>query len=131
MDKSFDKSFREHLEINDADSEDPVSQKFVERDPDVDFNFRIGIRSIEIFVPDSQSLKQKRYVIKSLKERLKSKFNVSVAETDYQDLWQRSMLVVVTVSNDSKRTEKILAKVNEFVERDPRLIVIETKVSFI
>ena len=57
----------------------------------------IGLLSIELHLPGARSLKDKRMVLRSVKDRLK-KFNVSVSETEHQDLWQRAELGVVTVS---------------------------------
>ena len=74
----------------------------------------IGVLTLEIHVEDSHSLKDKRHVVKSLKDRLRSKFNVSVAEIGYQDLWQRSLISAVTVSGDHGHAEQVL----QLVERD-------------
>ena len=74
----------------------------------------IGVLTLEIRVEDSHSLKDKRHVVKSLKDRLRHKFNVSVAEIDYQDLWQRSLVAAVTVAPDQSRAELVL----QSVERD-------------
>jgi uncharacterized protein YlxP (DUF503 family) len=74
----------------------------------------IGVLTLEIRVEDSHSLKDKRHVVKSLKDRLRHKFNVSVAEIDYQDLWQRSLVAAVTVAPDQIRAELVL----QSVERD-------------
>jgi uncharacterized protein len=74
----------------------------------------IGVLTLEIRVEDSHSLKDKRHVVKSLKDRLRHKFNVSVAEIDYQDLWQRALVAAVTVAPDQSRAELVL----QSVERD-------------
>jgi len=71
----------------------------------------IGVLTLEIRVQDSHSLKDKRHVVKSLKDRLRHKFNVSVAEIDYQDLWQRALVAIVTVSSDHAHAEQILQTV--------------------
>lgn len=68
----------------------------------------IGVLTLEIHIEDSHSLKDKRHVIKSLKDRLRERFNVSVAEIDYLDSWQRSVVAAVTVANDRVRAEQIL-----------------------
>lgn len=68
----------------------------------------IGVLTLEIHVEDSHSLKDKRHVVKSLKDRLRERFNVSVAEIDYLDSWQRSVVAAVTVANDRVRAEQIL-----------------------
>ena len=60
----------------------------------------IGVLTLEIVLRNAHSLKDKRHVVKSLKDRLRSKFNVAVAEIDYQDLWQRALVAAVTVASD-------------------------------
>ncbi len=75
---------------------------------------------IDLFIPDSGSLKSKRGVLKGLKERLRKRFNVSVAEVDHMDLWQRSTLGVAVVSNDSRHANSVLSSVVNYVEREPR-----------
>ena len=74
----------------------------------------IGVLTLEIRVENSHSLKDKRHVVKSLKDRLRHKFNVSVAEIDYQGLWQRALVAAVTVSSDHAHGERVLQN----VERD-------------
>ena len=71
----------------------------------------IGVLTLEIRVENSHSLKDKRHVVKSLKERLRHKFNVSVAEIDYQDLWQRALVAAVTVASDHAHGEQVLQAV--------------------
>ena len=71
----------------------------------------IGVLTLEMRLDDSQSLKDKRHVVKSLKDRLRHKFNVAVAEIDYQDLWQRALVAAVTVSGDHGRAEVVLQSV--------------------
>lgn len=71
----------------------------------------IGVLTLEIHVEYSQSLKDKRHVVKSLKDRLRGKFNVAVAEIDGLDSWQRSVVAAVTVSSDRVRAEQVLQAV--------------------
>jgi uncharacterized protein YlxP (DUF503 family) len=68
----------------------------------------IGVLTLELKIDHSHSLKDKRHVVKSLKEKLRSRFNVAVAEIDYQDVWQRSVVAAVTVSPDRARAEQVL-----------------------
>lgn len=68
----------------------------------------IGVLTLELRLENSHSLKEKRQVLQSLKERLRGKFNVAVAEIDHQDLWQRSAIAAVTVSSDHVHAEKVL-----------------------
>jgi uncharacterized protein YlxP (DUF503 family) len=73
----------------------------------------IGVVTLEIVLRNSHSLKDKRHVVKSLKDRLRNKFNVAVAEIDCQDLWQRAVVSVVTVASDRGHAEKVLQSVEE------------------
>ena len=73
----------------------------------------IGVLTLEIRVENSHSLKDKRHVVKSLKDRLRHKFNVAVAEIDYQDLWQRALIAAVTVASDHAHGELVLQTVEK------------------
>jgi uncharacterized protein YlxP (DUF503 family) len=73
----------------------------------------IGVLTLELRLDNSHSLKDKRHVVKSLKDRLRNKFNVAVAEIDYQDLWQRAAIAAVTVSSDRVHAEKVLQSVED------------------
>ena len=73
----------------------------------------IGVLTLELRLENSHSLKEKRHVLQSLKDRLRGKFNVAVAEIDHQDLWQRAVVAVVTVSSDHVHAEKVLRGVEE------------------
>ncbi len=68
----------------------------------------IGVLTLELWVEGSHSLKDKRQVVRSLKDRLRDKFNVSVAEIDGLDSWQHSVIAVATVANDRTYAEQIL-----------------------
>jgi uncharacterized protein YlxP (DUF503 family) len=84
----------------------------------------IGVLTLELRLDDSHSLKDKRHVVKSLKDRLRHKFNVAVAEIDFQDLWQRSLVAAVTVSSDHTNAEAVLQSVeNEAASLLGRAIV--------
>ena len=71
----------------------------------------IGVLTLEIHVEHSHSLKEKRHVVKSLKDRLRDKFNIAVAEIDHLDSWQNSVVAAVTVSNDRVHAEQVLQAV--------------------
>ena len=71
----------------------------------------VGVITLELRLEGSLSLKDKRHFVKGLKDRLRVKFNVAVAEIDYQDLWQRGLVAVVTVSSDRLHAEKVLQSV--------------------
>jgi uncharacterized protein len=76
----------------------------------------IGVLTLEIHVEDSHSLKDKRHVVKSLKDRLRQRFNVSVAEIDGLDSWQSATLAAVTVSRDRNHAEQVLQAVEAHAE---------------
>ena len=69
--------------------------------------------TLELRLENSHSLKDKRHVVKSLRDRLRNKFNVSVAEIDCQDLWQRAVVAAVTVSSDKVQAERVLQSVED------------------
>jgi uncharacterized protein YlxP (DUF503 family) len=71
----------------------------------------IGVLTLELRLDNSHSLKDKRHVVKGLRDRLRNKFNVSVAEIDCHDLWQRAVVAAVTVSSDRVQAEKVLHSV--------------------
>jgi len=73
----------------------------------------VGVLTLELRLENSHSLKEKRHVLRSLKDRLRHKFNVAVAEIDGQDLWQRATLAAVTVSSSHDFAEKVLRSVEE------------------
>ncbi|WP_457570050.1 DUF503 domain-containing protein [Desulfurobacterium sp.] len=77
----------------------------------------IGYIEIKLYIPHSHSLKEKRMVIKRIKERIRNKFNVSVAEIDAHDKWQTSVIAVVTVSTSSGKADETLEKVVGFIEK--------------
>jgi uncharacterized protein len=74
----------------------------------------VGVLTLELRLDDAHSLKDKRHTVKSLKDRLRGKFNVAVAEIDYQDLWQRGLVAAVTISSDHTHAEQVL----QLVERE-------------
>jgi len=76
----------------------------------------IGSIVFDIYIPEAGSLKEKRMVIRSIKEKLKSRFNVSVSEVGNQDLWQSAYVAVVMVSPEKTQTEKMMQSVINFVE---------------
>jgi uncharacterized protein len=73
----------------------------------------IGLLTLEIHLPYAQSLKDKRMVLRKLKDRLRSRFNVSVAELEHQDLWQRAVVGIVSISSDQQNLESVLETVEQ------------------
>jgi uncharacterized protein YlxP (DUF503 family) len=77
----------------------------------------IGVLEIILWLPESHSLKAKRQVIKSLKDKVRNRFNVSIAEVDDQELWQKAHLGICSLSNDRREVNARLDQVINFVER--------------
>ncbi len=68
----------------------------------------IGLLTLEVHLPNAHSLKEKRQALLRVKDRLRHKFNVAVAEVDHQDLWQRATLGVVSVSSSDQNLRQVL-----------------------
>ncbi len=82
----------------------------------------VGLLVVDLHLPDAQSLKDKRRVLRAVKDRLK-KLNVAVAETDHANLWQRAQLGVVAIGNSGDRVDQTLRAVIDEVDRvEPGLI---------
>ncbi len=83
---------------------------------------------LKMSLPDAHSLKEKRSAVKGLKERLRQKFNVSVAEMDLHDVWQSACLGVCVISPDKRFAEGVASKVADFVRMDRRLVLLDYEV---
>ena len=75
----------------------------------------IGVCKIQLRLPENMSLKGKRQVIKSITTQLRNRFNVSAAEVGDNELWQKAVLGVCFLSNDTRYTNEVLSKVVDFV----------------
>ena len=87
---------------------------------------RVGLLTLQLHLPESNSLKSKRFIIKSLKDRIKNKFNVSIAEIDANDLWQRSVLGAACVANETKVINQTLDGVRNMVLNTPSVELIDS-----
>ena len=92
----------------------------------------IGVCKIRLRIPDSQSLKAKRRVIKSLIAKLKNRFNIAIAEVEALDAHQFAVLAAVSVSNDRAHLNKMISHVVNFIETnvDAELMDYETEFFF-
>ena len=88
----------------------------------------VGLCTLELHIPAVQSLKGKRQVLSSLISRLRNRFNVSVAEIDEQDLWQKAILGVVCVANDTGRVNQVLDQVLNFIRSNPSLEILRSQI---
>ncbi len=80
----------------------------------------VGSCLVEIHIPQSRSLKEKRSVLNRLKGRIQSRFNVSVAEVDHQDTWQRASLGFAVVGAEPSAVEHAISLIREVVESEDR-----------
>lgn len=83
---------------------------------------------VQLYLAESQSLKDKRQVIKSLKERIRSRFNVAVAEVEHQELWQRATLGLAVLSTEARHARQALDEVVRFIEQDLRVQVVDCEI---
>jgi uncharacterized protein len=90
----------------------------------------VGLLSVELYLPASHSLKEKRMVLRRVKDRVK-KFNVAVAEVEHQDVWQRAGLGIVTISSSNSHADRELAAVVEEIERVEPGLISRTEVEFL
>ena len=77
---------------------------------------RVAGGTVEIHLPDVGSLKGKRRALKGLKEKLRHRFAISVAEVDHHDSWQRATLALACVSGDSRHANEVISKAMDFLE---------------
>jgi hypothetical protein len=90
----------------------------------------VGLITWQLSIPGCQSLKDKRMVVRSLKDRIRHRFNVSVAETGQQDVWTRAELSVAVVAGEQAFAESVLEKVNQLVASDARALVSASRREF-
>jgi uncharacterized protein YlxP (DUF503 family) len=91
----------------------------------------IALLTLDIHIPHAHSLKDKRMVVRSLKDRLRTKFNVAVSEVDHQDLWQRSQISVVTVGSDENFLHKVLEQAAQEAERTAPECTIQSNIEIV
>jgi len=91
----------------------------------------VGVITWDLHLDGCHSLKEKRHVLKSLKDRLHNRFNVSAAETAHNDLWQRAELTVCVVSNDRTHAERVLREADRLVEAAAGARILDTSTSFL
>ena len=91
----------------------------------------IGVMTLEFHLPSCQSLKSKRYIVESLKDRLFNKFNVSVAEIEYQNLWQRTRIAVVTVSGDKRFAHAVLSNAMDLARLETEAVLTRSDTYFL
>ena len=91
----------------------------------------VGLCTVELYLPDSQSLKAKRHVLLSVKDRVRDRFNVSIAEVGDQDLWQKAVLGIACVANERKHVNQVLDQVVNLIRSVPMVDLIQCQIEFL
>lgn len=91
----------------------------------------VGLCTVELFMAGNQSLKDKRQVLHSLKDRLRGKFNISIAEVDGQDLWQRAVLGMACVANDGGHVNQVLDQALNAIRGVPAVEVVRAQLELL
>ncbi len=91
----------------------------------------VGLITWELHLDACHSLKEKRQIVKSLKDRLHQRFNVSAAETDHQDVWQRAELSACVVSTDRRHAEQVLREADRLVDGAAGARIVDSSTSYL
>jgi uncharacterized protein YlxP (DUF503 family) len=91
----------------------------------------VGLITWELHLAACQSLKEKRRIVKSLKDRLHQRFNVSAAETDHHDLWQRAEVSACVVSTDRRHVEQVLHEADRLVAGADGARIVDSSTSYL
>ena len=91
----------------------------------------VGLCTVELFIPESQSLKDKRQVLLSLKDRLREKFNLSVAEVDGQDLWQKAVLGLACVANEGRYANQVCDHALNLIRSVPTVEIVQSRIELL
>ncbi len=86
----------------------------------------VGALKIEILIPGSNNLKDKRKIVKSLKDKIRYNYNVSVAEIDYQEKWQRATIGFSVVNERRGEIEILIEKIKKTIEENFEVIILNT-----
>jgi len=91
----------------------------------------VGLCTVELYIPDGHSLKAKRQVLLSLKDRLRDKFNVSIAEVGDQDLWQKAVLGIACVANEGAYVNKVLDQAINVIRAVPTIELVQFRIEML
>jgi uncharacterized protein YlxP (DUF503 family) len=88
----------------------------------------VGIARLTLFLPTSHSLKEKRVVVRRVKDRVRQKFNVACAEVEDNDLWQRAIIGLALIGNERRFVESALDEVIRFVRGEAEVTNAEREI---
>lgn len=91
----------------------------------------IGILQVELLIPCNQSLKEKRIILKSLKDRIRNNFNVSISELDDQDKWQKAKVGIAIVGTEKRKIDAVLSNIIEFICREKNMELLNHSVELL
>ncbi len=91
----------------------------------------IGVLSLEFFLPACRSLKDKRRILLRFKDRVRGRFNVALVEVDFQDVWQRARVAVVTLNSDPKVVDQMLRKIQQEAEAGLEGEVVKSEICYL
>jgi uncharacterized protein len=91
----------------------------------------VGLCTVELHIPEAQSLKGKRQVLKSLTARLRNRFNVTVAELDEQDLWQKAILGIACIANEAGVVNRTLDQVLNVIRGNPSIHLLRSHIELL
>jgi len=91
----------------------------------------VGLCTVELYIPDGHSLKAKRQVLLSVKDRLRDKFNVSIAEVGDQDLWQKAVLGIACVANEGAYVNKVLDQAINVIRSIPTIELVQFRIELL
>jgi len=91
----------------------------------------VGLCTVELYIPDGHSLKAKRQVLLSLKDRLRDKFNVSIAEVGDQNLWQKAVLGMACVANEGAYVNKVLDQAINVIRAVPTIELVQFRIEML
>ena len=91
----------------------------------------VGLCTVELFLPDGHSLKAKRQALSSLKSRLRGHFNIAVAEVEDHELWQRAVLGIVCIANETSRANQVLDQVLNAIRANPSMELLKFRIEML
>jgi len=91
----------------------------------------VGLLRLDLHLSEADSLKAKRILIKSLKDRIRNRFNVSISEVDGNDLWQRSVIGVACVANEKRMINRVFDDIRKMVINTPSIELIDSTIEIL
>ena len=87
----------------------------------------VRVLTFDLMLADARNLKEKRMVLRSMKDRLRQRFNAAVLETDYQDLWNRAQLSVAFLASDGAAADRMSEHVDRFLDESGRATILDVR----